>query len=109
MLPKEFVILKKKDTRDYGIGLSKNKFEYYDCHCIIPNSLVISYALALVTSGNAKNIFLAGFDGYAQGDSRNDEINDLLLQFQHCKQSPNVISITPTRFKNLITKSVYGI
>ncbi len=110
MLPKEFSeILKEKDIRDYGIGLSKNKFEFYDCHCIIPNSLVISYALALVTSGNAKNIYLAGFDGYDQGDSRNDEINDLLLKFKQCSKSSSVIAITPTRFKNLITKSVYGI
>ena len=48
---------------------------------MIPNSLVLSYSLALVTGGNAKK-FLAGFDGYNSDDSRNDEINELFSQFK---------------------------
>ena len=110
MLPKEFRnIFKGKDIRDFGIGLSKDKFEFHDTYCMIPNSLVISYALALVTSGKVNNIYLAGFDGYGQGDSRNDEVNELLFKFKQSQPSTDVIAITPTKFKNLTVKSVYGI
>ena len=69
----------------------------------------MSYALAVVTSGEVNNIYLAGFDGYEQGDSRNDEVNDLLLKFKKAKPTAKVIAITPTKYKNLIAKSVYGI
>ena len=110
MLPEQFSkIFEGKDIRDYGIGLSKEIFEFHDKYCIIPNALVLSYALAVVTSGSVNNIYLAGFDGYDQGDSRNDEVNDLFLKFKKAKPDSKVISITPTKYKNLISKSVYGI
>ena len=109
MLPKQFSkIFDGKEIRDYGIGLSNDSFEFHDTYCIIPNALVLSYALAVVTSGSVNNIYLAGFDGYDQGDSRNDEVNDLLLKFKQSKPVSKVIAITPTKYKNLISKSVYG-
>ncbi len=110
MLPKEFIkIFNGKDIRDYGIGLNKDKFEFFENYCKVPNSLVIAYALALVTSGNANDIYLAGFDGYSQGDIRNDEVNDLFFKFRQSKPETNLIAITPTKYKNLTSKSVYGI
>ena len=84
-------------------------FEFHKNHCIIPNTLVLSYALAVVTSGSVKNIYLAGFDGYAEGDSRNEEVNDLLLKFKTSSPSSKIIAITPTKYRNIISKSVYGI
>ena len=62
-----------------------------------------------MASPSENNIYLAGFDGYQQGDSRNDEVNDLLLKFKQAKPNSKVIAITPTKYKNLISKSVYGI
>ena len=110
MLPKEFSkILKGKDIRDFGIGLTNTHFEFHKTYCIIPNALVLSYALGVITSGSARKIYLAGFDGYSQGDSRNDEINDLLLKYKSSKPDAKIIAITPTKYKNLISKSVYGI
>ena len=110
MLPKEFIkIFNGKDIRDYGIGLNKDKFEFFENYCKVPNSLVIAYALALVTSGNVNDIYLAGFDGYIQGDTRNDEVNDLLFKFRQSQPKTNLIAITPTKYKNLTSKSVYGI
>ena len=74
-----------------------------------PKCIGLSYALAVVTSGSVNNIYLAGFDGYEQGDLRNDEVNDLLLKFKQAKPDSKIIAITPTKYKNLISKSVYGI
>ena len=110
MLPEQFSkILKDKDIRDFGIAISNETFEFYKTHCVIPNALVISYALAVVTSGSVKDIYLAGFDGYEQGDARNEEVNDLLFKYKKSKPKAKVIAITPTKYKNLITKSVYGL
>ena len=57
----------------------------------------------------ATEIFLAGFDGYNSNDSRNDEINELLLQYKNSYPNSKVIALTPTKYKNIISKSVYGI
>ena len=110
MLPDEFSrIFINKDIKDFGIGLTNSHFEFHNSFCMIPNTLVLSYALAVVTSGSAQNIYLAGFDGYPQGDIRNDEVNDLLLRYKASKPDANIIAITPTKYKNLISQSVYGI
>ena len=110
MLPKKFSqFLEKKEILDYGIGISKGFFKCFDNYCMIPNSLVFSYSLAMVTGGCAKRIFLAGFDGYNSNDSRNDEINELLLQYKNSYPNSKVIALTPTKYKNIISKSVYGI
>ena len=109
MLPKKFSkLLEGKETLDYGIGISKGLFRSYENYCMIPNSLVFSYALAMLTGGCSKRIFLAGFDGYNSEDSRNDEINELLLQFRKSYPNSQLIAITPTKYKNLISKSLYG-
>ena len=109
MLPRKFSkLLEGKETLDYGIGISKGLFRSYENYCMIPNSLVFSYALAMLTGGCSKRIFLAGFDGYNSEDSRNDEINELLLQFRKSYPNSQLIAITPTKYKNLISKSLYG-
>ena len=110
MLPEKFSkFLKGKEILDYGIGISDSGFRCLDKFCMIPNSLVFSYALALVTGGNANKIFLAGFDGYDSDDSRNDEVNEVILKYKNSYPNSEVIAITPTKYKNIISKSVYGI
>ena len=110
MLPEKFCqLLKGKKILDYGIGISKGYFKSFDEYCMIPNSLVLSYSLALVTGGKAKKIFLAGFDGYNSDDSRNDEINELFFQFKNSYPKSEVIAITPTKYTNIFSKSVYGL
>ena len=109
MLPIKFgELLKGKEILDYGIGISKGYFSCFDRYCMIPNSLVLSYSLAMVTGGNARKIFLAGFDGYNSDDSRNDEINELLFQFKNSYPESELIAITPTKYRNIFSKSVYG-
>ncbi len=102
-------LLDSKETLDYGIGISSGDFEAFEKYCLIPNSLVLSYALALVKGGNGNKIYLAGFDGYDSDDSRNDEINELFSQFKLSYPNSKVIAITSTKYKNILSKSVYGL
>jgi 4-hydroxy 2-oxovalerate aldolase len=101
--------LGKKKLLDFGIKISSDLFEFFDKSCVIPNSLVLSYALAVCVSGKMKRILLAGFDGYPNGDPRNDEVEKILRDFSKTGYKNSLISITPTRFKGLSSQSLYAL
>ncbi|MDC3122160.1 aldolase [Prochlorococcus sp. AH-716-J21] len=111
MLPASyFTKLKSKQIFDYGLGLSENgEFECHDQYCVIPSPLVLAYALAMVVSGKVRRIYLAGFDGYLVDDQRNYEVNDLITNFKNSFSEIELISITPSIYKGLSVKSVYGL
>ena len=60
-------------------------------------------------SGGAKSLKLAGFDGYLPGDPRNDEVERILDQFSDSSSDFPLYSITPTSYKNLPSRSIYGL
>lgn len=110
MLPESFLAaIRNKELLDFGLSIEKDSFAFGETHCTAPTSLVLAYALAVVTSGKAKQVLLTGFDGYPAGDTRNDEIERLFLRFLETAEAPELISITPTRYSALRTSSVYGI
>ena len=76
--------------------------------CTIPNSLVISYALAIACSGKAKTIFLAGFDGYEPGDQRNVEMESMIELYQSSVDAPRLVAVTPTTYSGVAIRSIYG-
>ncbi|MFM6278818.1 MAG: hypothetical protein ACKN9K_10785, partial [Dolichospermum sp.] len=65
--------LEGKKLLDFGLAVEVDTFRFENNYCILPTSLVIAYALAIATSGQASRIFLAGFDGYGADDLRNNE------------------------------------
>jgi 4-hydroxy 2-oxovalerate aldolase len=96
-----------KALLDYGISIQENTFRFDPNFCVLPNSLVFSYTLAIATSGKASRILLAGFDGYGADDPRTSEVNNILNHFTKVTNTPPVISITPTQY-NISTSSVYA-
>jgi 4-hydroxy 2-oxovalerate aldolase len=96
-----------KSLLDFGISIQENTFRFEPNFCVLPNSLVFSYALAIATSGKASRILLAGFDGYGADDPRTSEVNNILNNFTEAPNTPPVISITPTQYK-IATSSVYA-
>ena len=66
---------KQKKLFDFDITIDENDFVFNTSNCTLPNLLVLSYALAIATSGKAKQILLAGFDGYGADDPRRKEID----------------------------------
>jgi len=108
MLPKNLRnALSEKTLLDFGIGIKPSQFTFGSDHCIAPAPLVLAYALAAATSGKATRIQMAGFDGYPEGDPRNEETASILDAYEsHVDASP-LVSITPTRHR-LATASVYA-
>lgn len=110
MLPESIrADLDRKELLDFGLGLEKDGFEFHDTYCLAPNLLVLSYALAAVTAGRAARVMMAGFDGYAPGDTRNAEMEAMLSAFSRSGAEVQPVSITPTRYKNLSSLSLYAI
>lgn len=89
----------KKNIKNYGMIVKKNKLSHYNKYCELPKNLAIGYALCIVLAGNAKNIFLAGFDGFRNQKLLNIEMSDY-LKFIH-KKNPNLKlkSLTPVNYK----------
>lgn len=110
MLPDELrADLGDKKLLDFGLGIEPGRFEFHHTHAIAPTSLVLAYALATATSGQASRILMAGFDGYSPGDPRNDEVEAMLAAFASSGTAVQLTSITPTRYKGLPTQSIYGL
>ena len=93
---------------DYGLGVQNSKNIYNENFCILTSPLVLSYALAVASSGKAKRILLAGFDGYSADDPRRIE-NDLIFQVhKDTDLAVNLLSVTPTLY-NIESTSIYAL
>lgn len=100
MLPSEVSSLYQgKEVLDYGLTIKEGDFDFFDNYCVTPNALVISYVLAFITSGQAKIIYLAGFDGYPAGDPRADEMEKMLKLYLHTNDVVPLVAITPTSYE----------
>lgn len=96
-----------KELLDFGIEVKEKTFAFHDCYAVLPNSLVIAYALALVTSGQARQLLLAGFDGYAAGDPRTPEMQQVFNMYMDNQSKIDVAAITPSRYL-LPARSIYA-
>lgn len=65
--------------------------------CILPNKLVIGYAIAFAIANGAKKIYLAGFEGFGKDNPANDESEHVLQLFINKYKNVKISSITPTK------------
>jgi 4-hydroxy 2-oxovalerate aldolase len=99
--------LMDKYVLDFGLSVQAGKFIFSETYCVAPTALVMAYAFAIAASGEGRVIYLAGFDGYPGEDLRNEEMNNVIKQFQAVKSTPPLIAITPSRY-DVAKRSVYG-
>ena len=100
--------LLQKELLDFDIAVDEKGFTFNASNCTLPNLLVLSYVLAIATSGKAKQILLAGFDGYGADDPRRKEIDNIFNLYREAQGNVDFFSITETRYEIPI-KSVYGL
>lgn len=109
MLPEDVKAeLQNKELLDFGIAVTNKGFAFHENYCELPTSLVIAYALAIASSGQAKQITLAGFDGYGADDPRRKEMDQLFISYQNTEKAIPFVSITPTRYE-IPVQSIYGL
>ena len=99
--------LGNKELLDFGMQVQMDTFVFNPTFCILPASLVIAYALAIATSGKAKRILLAGFDGYGADDPRSIEMDNLFRLYMGASKALELLAIIPTKYK-IPTTSVYA-
>ena len=73
----------------------------------LPDPQVLAYSLLVALSGGARTIYLAGFDGYPDGDPRRNLEQSLIDRVLSAGFGGEVWAITPTRF-NIPQSSVHG-
>jgi len=93
---------------DYGVGISENKFEILDNCSSIPKLYTVAYALSVATSGQAKRILLAGFDGYGSEDRRTKIVDNIFYLYSINRKAKKLLGITPSSYSFDI-KSVYAL
>lgn len=109
MLPADVIqSLASKHLLDFGLTVKAGTFGFAETNAVVPNSLVISYALAIASSGKANRILLAGFDGYGADDPRTKEMQQIFATYKAANGALSVTSITPTTY-SLSTVSVYAL
>lgn len=109
MLPDDVkASLGNKKVLDFGLNVGEGLFKFDSTFCTAPTSLVVAYALAVVTSGDANRILMAGFDGYGADDPRSQEMKQLFELYQSNELALPLTSITPTRY-GIHTESVYAL
>lgn len=72
----KFSYKKNENLINYNLETKQNTFHVNDKGCILPNELAIGYAIALCKFGDAKKIYLAGFDGYDNNEELNIKIKN---------------------------------
>ena len=91
--------LKNKKVKYFGLKVETGIFKINNKSCIAPNSLVLSYALALSAASSNSLIYLAGIDGYKQNINKNKEIAESLELFTNQIINKDIVSITPSIFQ----------
>ena len=84
---------------DFGLQVKNKKFKFEKNYVVLPNSLAISYALGISTSGNAKKIYLAGLDGYNDSSPKKFEMDDLFQNYKLEDNSKKIFSLTQTNYR----------
>jgi 4-hydroxy 2-oxovalerate aldolase len=109
MLPADVqAALAGKQLLDFGLSVQPGAFAFHQNFAQLPTSLVIAYALAIATSGQAKSIYLAGFDGYGADDPRRQEADKIFNAYQAAAGALPLLAITPTLYE-LTSTSVYSL
>ncbi|MFD2655565.1 aldolase catalytic domain-containing protein [Gracilibacillus thailandensis] len=100
--------LRKTSVYNFGVEFSDSSFAFYDTYAVLPTHLVIAYALGVASSGKAKEITLAGFDGYEDNPSANVSMTKLFDTYLKSAGSLPFLSITPTKYA-IPKTTVYGL
>jgi len=99
-------VLNGIDVYDYGLRIAEKQFVIADNGCVIGSQLALVYAISIATSAGAKQIFLAGVDGFAPSDKRQREMVELLEKYRKCPYALPLKAITPTSYP-VEQKSIY--
>ena len=104
IIPKNKLKKIKKDYQkinylDYGVTVKSKRFIFKNNYAILPYNLTFAYAMAVALAGKAKEITLAGFDGYKKNQRENIEMQKTINMILKHNKSLKIKSLTKTGYK----------
>ena len=100
--------LKGFELLDYGLAVEPGRFEVASDCCVIPQPLSALYALAVAAAADARQVYVAGFDGFSEGDPRYREMQEALAVYHESPSATAITAITPSRYP-FAAGSVYAL
>ena len=91
--------IQSKNILDFGLQVKNKRFRFEKNYAVLPNSLAITYALGICTSGMCNKIFLAGLDGYTPNSPKKYEMDELFQNYKLEKASKKICTLTPSTYK----------
>ena len=101
-------LFKMINIKSFNYNSKAKKFIFKKNYAESPHNLAISYAISVCNCKKAKNIFLAGFDGYDNNEKKNLQMNQMFKDYFKNTKAIEIKSITPTKYI-LETISVFDI
>ena len=104
IIPKNKLKKIKKDYQkinylDYGMTVKSKRFIFKNNYAILPYNLTFAYAMAVTLAGKAKEITLAGFDGYKKNQREQIEMQKTINMILKHNKSLKIKSLTKTGYK----------
>lgn len=91
--------LKGLEVHDFGLKCVHSVVEISEYGCTLPYALSAVYAIVLALVGEARSIYLAGFEGYGPGDPRQQEmLESIELLKERLDFDARVCAVTPTTY-----------
>jgi 4-hydroxy 2-oxovalerate aldolase len=83
---------------DYGLRVKEGECKITKEGCVLSSPLSLMYAICLSEAGEANKVLMAGFDGYAASDARQQNMVDILTQYNNRPESLELTAITPSSY-----------
>tara|TARA_Y100000389_G_C17441344_1_gene508741 strand:- start:67 stop:1665 length:1599 start_codon:yes stop_codon:yes gene_type:complete len=91
--------IQSKKILDFGLQVKNKRFKFERNYAVLPNSLAITYALGICTSGMCNKIFLAGLDGFTLNNPKKFEMDELIQNYKIEKAAKQICTLTPSNYK----------
>jgi len=93
---------------DYGFEVSSKLLTVGEISVSAPYDLTSAYLFGVIANGKPTSVKMIGFDGYEKGDVRQQEMLDLVNQYNSLENIAETIALTPTSYP-LTQGSIYAI
>jgi 4-hydroxy 2-oxovalerate aldolase len=102
------VLMSEGKLLDIGLTIDKGPPRAEPGLIGLSQPLVLPFALLVALSGGAREVMLAGFDGYPESDPRRKIEQTMIDKILEMGSAPKIRAVTPTEF-DLPQSSIYGL
>lgn len=104
----ELSVITNAEIIDIGFDANASELMVADGIVRSPYDLTSAYVFGLLIEARPKSIGLIGFDGYEKGDSRQQEMLDIINQYNKLSYSAELKALTPTSYP-IAQGSIYAL